>query len=117
VNTANGQEQGQGQAFNAIIIDGDTQIVSQPPEQADKKFHESFLRAGPQGGQAAAQALLDAIRSMKEDYSTLTAEVPIVVHVFLNKVDLGNSLIKVSYRIQMSRGLMSGWVDWFLGGL
>jgi hypothetical protein len=37
---------------------------------------------------------------MKEDYSTLTAEVPIVVHAFLNKVDLGNSLIKVSYYIQ-----------------
>jgi hypothetical protein len=55
---------------------------------------------------------------MKEDYSTLTAEVPIVVHVFLNKVDLGNSLIKVSYYIQIyTTELMLGWVDWFLGGL
>jgi hypothetical protein len=114
VNTANGQEQGQGQAFNAIIIDGDTQIVSHAPEQADKKFHESFLRAGPQGGQAAAQALLDAIRSMKEDYSTLTAEVPVVVHVFLNKVDLGNSLIKVSCQPRVSGELMVGWVDRFV---
>jgi hypothetical protein len=34
---------------------------------------------------------------MKEDYSTLTAEIPIVVHVFMNKVDLGNNLIKVSF--------------------
>jgi hypothetical protein len=49
---------------------------------------------------------------MKEDYSTLTAEVPIVVHVFLNKVELGNSLIKVSYQIRLSRELMSGWTDW-----
>ena len=65
------------------------------------KFHESFLRAGPQGGQAAAQALLDAIRSMKEDFSTLTAELPIVLHVFLNKVDLGNSLIKVRFQIRV----------------
>jgi len=36
---------------------------------------------------------------MKEDFSTLTAEVPIVVHVFFNKVDLGNSLIKVRYQV------------------
>jgi len=38
---------------------------------------------------------------MEEDYSTLTAEIPIVVHVFLNKVDLGNRLIKVSFQIRI----------------
>ena len=74
-----------------------------PQNKADEKFHESFLRAGRQGGQAAAQALLNDIRSTKEDYSTLTAEIPIVVHVFLNKVELGNNLIKVSHRIWLSR--------------
>jgi hypothetical protein len=41
---------------------------------------------------------------MKEDYSTLTAELPIMVHVFINKVDLGNSLIKVSYHVPVHRG-------------
>jgi hypothetical protein len=46
---------------------------------------------------------MDAIRSMKEDYSTLTAAIPIVVLVFLNKVELGNNLIKVSHRIWLSR--------------
>ena len=89
-----------------------------PQNKADEKFHESFLRAGPQGGQAAAQALLDAIRSMKEDYSTLTAEVHIVVHVFLNKVDLGNSLIKVGYQVPVHLAkLMIGWADWVMASL
>lgn len=49
---------------------------------------------------------------MKEDYSTLTAEVPIVVHVFLNKANLGNSLIKVSSpALQMRRKtkIRRGW--------
>jgi hypothetical protein len=38
INTADSKEQGQGQAFNAIIIDGDTQIVGHAPEQANRSF-------------------------------------------------------------------------------
>lgn len=82
----------------AVLVDGDSLIVSGDFRRralADIQFHDKHLKAGPQGGQAAAQALCSAVLEADGLHGDEPAPV-VAVYVFLNKSGIGNSLIKVS---------------------
>lgn len=70
---------------------------------ADFQFHDKHLKAGPQGGQAAARALLKAVAEL-ETSEVANSPHSVTVQIFISKANLGNSLIKVCIDLRCSQG-------------